>query len=152
MTEEKFSVYIETPIERTVLRLAGWQSGSCRGLQILVHRFNSGTGLQKCFTVLFRLSSAVEQSAVNRSVACSNQAAGAKNDPTLTVGFFLAFGYLFQAATEGSLFGVDSWRAQIYAVRTLRHEEDPLAGVPNLAAVLILPTLSGGFFIGFRLP
>ena len=27
---------------------------------------------------LFRLSSAVEQSAVNRSVACSNQAAGAK--------------------------------------------------------------------------
>ena len=30
------------------------------------------------FTVLFRLSSAVEQSAVNRSVVCSNQTAGAK--------------------------------------------------------------------------
>ena len=147
MTEENFSVYIETPIERTVLRLAGWQSGSCRGLQILVHRFNSGTGLQ----ILFRLSSAVEQSAVNRSVACSNQAAGAKKNPTLTVGFFLAFGYLFQAATEGSLFGVDSWRAQIYAVRALRHEEDPLAGVPNLAAVLIFH-LNGGIFFGFCLP
>lgn len=62
-----------------VSRLAGWQSGSCRGLQILVHRFNSGTGLQKFihYRILFRLSSAVEQSAVNRLVACSNQAAGA---------------------------------------------------------------------------
>ncbi len=25
--------------------LAGWQNGSCRGLQILLYRFNSGTGL-----------------------------------------------------------------------------------------------------------
>ena len=61
-------------------RMAGWQSGSCRGLQILVHRFNSGTGLQILLSYriyLFRLSSAVEQSAVNRLVACSNQAAGA---------------------------------------------------------------------------
>ena len=102
MTEENFSVYIETPIERTVLRLAGWQSGSCRGLQILVHRFNSGTGLQKCFTVLFRLSSAVEQSAVNRSVACSNQAAGAKKNPTLMVGFFWLLAICFKRRPKGA--------------------------------------------------
>ena len=39
--------------------------------------------------LLFRLSSAVEQSAVNRSVACSNQAAGAiKKHPALCVGVF----------------------------------------------------------------
>ncbi len=84
MTAEKFNVYMSLPIERTVTRLAGWQSGSCRGLQILVHRFNSGTGLQKfdIYRVLFRLSSAVEQSAVNRLVACSNQAAGAKKITT----------------------------------------------------------------------
>lgn len=25
--------------------LAGWQNGSCRGLQILLYRFDSGTGL-----------------------------------------------------------------------------------------------------------
>ena len=53
--------------------LAGWQNGSCRGLQILLYRFNSGTGLQT-----FRLSSAVEQSAVNRSVVGSNPTVGAK--------------------------------------------------------------------------
>ncbi len=70
--------------------MAGWQSGSCRGLQILVHRFNSGTGLQN-FTV-FRLSSAVEQSAVNRLVACSNQAAGAiKKILTLVVSIFFMY-------------------------------------------------------------
>ena len=88
MTRAKNIVYIEAPNERTVTQLAGWQSGSCRGLQILVHRFNSGTGLQKCFTVLFRLSSAVEQSAVNRSVACSNQAAGANKKDHLKDGLF----------------------------------------------------------------
>ena len=55
---------------------AGWQNGSCRGLQILLYRFDSGTGLH-----VFRLSSAVEQSAVNRSVICSNQIAGAKKIP-----------------------------------------------------------------------
>ena len=33
------------------------------------------------YRILFRLSSAVEQSAVNRLVACSNQAAGAKKKP-----------------------------------------------------------------------
>lgn len=53
--------------------LAGWQNGSCRGLQILLYRFNSGTGLQS----LFRLSSAVEQSAVNRLVVGSNPTVGA---------------------------------------------------------------------------
>lgn len=38
---------------------------------------------------IFRLSSAVEQSAVNRLVACSNQAAGAnKKRPTLCRSFF----------------------------------------------------------------
>lgn len=47
LTAEKIIVYISLPIERTVTMLAGWQSGSCRGLQILVHRFNSGTGLQQ---------------------------------------------------------------------------------------------------------
>ena len=84
MTRAKNIVYIEAPNERTVTQLAGWQSGSCRGLQILVHRFNSGTGLQ----ILFRLSSAVEQSAVNRSVACSNQAAGANKKDHLKDGLF----------------------------------------------------------------
>ena len=74
-------------------RMAGWQSGSCRGLQILVHRFNSGTGLQIYFyRISFRLSSAVEQSAVNRLVACSNQAAGAnKKSTTFMVVLFLLF-------------------------------------------------------------
>ena len=75
--------------------MAGWQSGSCRGLQILVHRFNSGTGLQKFihYRILFRLSSAVEQSAVNRLVACSNQAAGAikKHHLLSKMVFFLCF-------------------------------------------------------------
>ena len=40
--------------------------------------------------LLFRLSSAVEQSAVNRLVACSNQAAGAIKKPPLVGGFFMA--------------------------------------------------------------
>ena len=54
-------------------------------------------------TALFRLSSAVEQSAVNRSVACSNQAAGAiKKDPFLVKGFFLCFYCLIRAATVGA--------------------------------------------------
>lgn len=83
-------------------QLAGWQSGSCRGLQILVHRFNSGTGLQKVFTV-FRLSSAVEQSAVNRLVACSNQAAGANKKSTLLwVLFLLVFALLLDRRPTGA--------------------------------------------------
>ena len=82
--------------------MAGWQSGSCRGLQILVHRFDSGTGLQIRYRILFRLSSAVEQSAVNRLVACSNQAAGAnKKTPTRGV-FLLAFvGFRFIVKVGG---------------------------------------------------
>ena len=44
------------------------------------------------YRILFRLSSAVEQSAVNRLVACSNQAAGAiKKTPSFTMVFFLCF-------------------------------------------------------------
>ena len=35
--------------------------------------------------LLFRLSSAVEQSAVNRSVICSNQIVGAKSDPLISL-------------------------------------------------------------------
>ena len=27
--------------------MAGWQNGLCRGLQILLYRFDSGTGLQR---------------------------------------------------------------------------------------------------------
>ena len=42
------------------------------------------------YRILFRLSSAVEQSAVNRLVACSNQAAGAIKKPPLVGGFFMA--------------------------------------------------------------
>lgn len=46
----------------------------------------------KSFFTVFRLSSAVEQSAVNRLVACSNQAAGAikKNTIFRMVFFFMA--------------------------------------------------------------
>ena len=47
----------------------------------------------KSFFTVFRLSSAVEQSAVNRLVACSNQAAGAnKKTPAIWwVFFFIDF-------------------------------------------------------------
>lgn len=86
--------------------MAGWQSGSCRGLQILVHRFNSGTGLQihSLPHLLFRLSSAVEQSAVNRLVACSNQAAGAikKTPSSKMVFFFYGFCYLNEQRPKGA--------------------------------------------------
>ncbi len=78
-------------------RMAGWQSGSCRGLQILVHRFNSGTGLQ----ILFRLSSAVEQSAVNRSVICSNQIVGARIKSHPCDGIFFGFILSVEQMTEG---------------------------------------------------
>ena len=43
----------------------------------------------KSFFTVFRLSSAVEQSAVNRLVACSNQAAGAIKKASLRGRFFL---------------------------------------------------------------
>ena len=59
--------------------MAGWQNGLCRGLQILLYWFNSGTGLQE---KSFQRSSVVEQSAVNRSVVGSSPTAGAiKKDP-----------------------------------------------------------------------
>ena len=85
--------------------MAGWQNGLCRGLQILLYRFNSGTGLQR-----FRLSSAVEQSAVNRSVVRSNRTVGAKvkrsrNKFGMTgrtnLAFFMKRGCFFVAFEEG---------------------------------------------------
>ena len=84
--------------------------------------------------LLFRLSSAVEQSAVNRLVACSNQAAGAIKKHHLEDGVFLWLRLSGRAATNGSLFGADSWFKRACEVWILRREEDPLAGVPNLAA------------------
>ena len=88
--------------------MAGWQSGSCRGLQILVHRFNSGTGLQ----ILFRLSSAVEQSAVNRSVICSNQIVGAKTKSHPCGGIFFLVHTIGWTDDRRSSFGAVSWRKQ----------------------------------------
>ncbi len=53
--------------------------------------------------ILFRLSSAVEQSAVNRLVACSNQAAGANKKTSPRGRFFLlALGYLFERRPKGA--------------------------------------------------
>ena len=99
MTRQKKFVYIETPSELRYT-LAGWQNGLCRGLQILLYRFNSGTGLQN----LFRLSSAVEQSAVYRLVACSNQAAGdiKKNTIFQDGVFFYGFCYLNEQRPKGA--------------------------------------------------
>ena len=70
--------------------MAGWQNGLCRGLQILLYRFDSGTGLQRnnakvlaiakffCYNNhCFQRSSVVEQSAVNRLVVGSSPTAGA---------------------------------------------------------------------------
>ena len=72
LTAKKNIVYIKALSEwYSIGRLAEWL---CRGLQILVYRFNSGTGLHQ---VLFRLSSVVEQSAVNRLFAGSSPAVGA---------------------------------------------------------------------------
>ena len=48
--------------------------------------------------ILFRLSSAVEQSAVNRLVACSNQAAGAIKKTSPCGRFFL---WLFTVCLSG---------------------------------------------------
>lgn len=131
-------------------RLAGWQSGSCRGLQILVHRFNSGTGLQKVFTV-FRLSSAVEQSAVNRLVACSNQAAGANKKSTPCGCFFLLAPCLSvgQRPTEACLTGGMRKRAA-GAVEAL----EPAAASNNICELSICAVgpIAGVFFIGFCYP
>ena len=75
-----------SPIERTVThrpvgRVA--HAEDCKSLYI-----GSIPVPASKYTVLFRLSSAVEQSAVNRLVACSNQAAGANKKTTLLGGFF----------------------------------------------------------------
>ena len=58
----------------------------------------------KSFFTVFRLSSAVEQSAVNRLVACSNQAAGAnkKNTRHLVGVFLLISAVLLRTATACS--------------------------------------------------
>lgn len=122
--------------------MAGWQSGSCRGLQILVHRFNSGTGLQNSFLphILFRLSSAVEQSAVNRLVACSNQAAGAiKKTPSRRWCFFYGSGYLDERRPTGACLEriVDSnepAKFESYGARRPRLREYPIW---QLLAVLL---------------
>ncbi len=72
LTIIKKIVYIAlSHVHRYCGRLAEWL---CRGLQIRLYRFDSGTGLHE---ILFRLSSAVEQSAVNRLVVGSNPTAGA---------------------------------------------------------------------------
>ena len=77
-----------SPIERTVTigRLAEWlmqrTANPCTSVRFRYRPPN---------TVLFRLSSAVEQSAVNRLVACSNQAAGANKKTTQQGGFFIGF-------------------------------------------------------------
>ena len=61
----------------------------------------------KYIPFLFRLSSAVEQSAVNRSVVCSNQTAGAiKKIPILVMGIFLCFSCTVRT---DDLFGAGSW-------------------------------------------
>ena len=98
MTAEKITVYINTPIERTVTifgRLAEW---------LMQRTANPCTSVQfryrpPLITVLFRLSSAVEQSAVNRLVACSNQAAGANKKDLLHVGLFFCSLFACEQAT-----------------------------------------------------
>ena len=50
---------------------------------------------------LFRLSSAVEQSAVNRSVICSNQIVGAKTKSHPCGGIFFGFILSVEQMTEG---------------------------------------------------
>ena len=52
--------------------------------------------------ILFRLSSAVEQSAVNRLVACSNQAAGANKKTSLWEVFLLVMTALPRTTTACS--------------------------------------------------
>ena len=78
-------------------------------------------------TALFRLSSAVEQSAVNRSVACSNQAAGAiKKDPFLVKGFFLCFYCLIRAAFHRSLFKTKSHCFTLHKFQHLCSQSSPI--------------------------
>ena len=92
MTITKIIVYIEAPIERTV---TSWPVGrvahaeDCKSLYI----GSIPVPASKSFFTVFRLSSAVEQSAVNRLVACSNQAAGAKKKKP--AGRFFCGGFFF---------------------------------------------------------
>lgn len=60
----------------------------------------------KSFFTVFRLSSAVEQSAVNRLVACSNQAAGA-NKKTSLWEFFFNRDFLLSRKSKGNLSEAD---------------------------------------------
>ena len=85
--------------------MAGWQNGLCRGLQILLYRFDSGTGLQRnnekvlafaeffCYNShCFQRSSVVEQSAVNRLVVGSSPTAGANFEggiDAISIPFFM---------------------------------------------------------------
>lgn len=57
--------------------------------------------------LLFRLSSAVEQSAVNRLVACSNQAAGANKKNLPLGGFFIGYDFRLNRRSKGSLSEAD---------------------------------------------
>ena len=60
----------------------------------------------KSFFTVFRLSSAVEQSAVNRLVACSNQAAGANKKTSLWEVFFNR-DFLLSRKSKGNLSEAD---------------------------------------------
>ena len=83
--------------------MAGWQNGLCRGLQILLYWFNSGTGLQE---KSFQRSSVVEQSAVNRSVVGSSPTAGAIKKRSLLGSFFLCVPCVRARTVKGSLASV----------------------------------------------
>ena len=120
--------------------MAGWQNGSCRGLQILLYRFNSGTGLQD----LFRLSSAVEQSAVNRLVVGSNPTVGANKKD-------LPFGRFF------CCYQMARWEPTKKLVRRQVKGERPCAGRQSRwtrrkrKAEQSDSPLAGGFFYGWRM-
>ena len=84
-------------------------------------------------TALFRLSSAVEQSAVNRLVACSNQAAGAikKNTIFRMVFFFYGSGYLSEwrptgACLERVVGSNEPAKFEPYGARRTRLREYPI--------------------------
>lgn len=82
--------------------------------------------------ILFRLSSAVEQSAVNRLVACSNQAAGAiKKTPSLGWCFFYGSGYLSEwrptgACLERVVGSNEPAKFEPYGARRTRLREYPI--------------------------
>ena len=86
----------------------------------------------KSFFTVFRLSSAVEQSAVNRLVACSNQAAGAiKKTPSLGWCFFYGSGYLSEwrptgACLERVVGSNEPAKFEPYGARRTRLREYPI--------------------------